>query len=194
MRCTSHANFPPPVPPCRRRVAGPPVARRICLEIGARGRRRQSAATDDLHLCPAGFLPGEFHSQRDGQELRVVSVPGSAERVPRRFHGHLRVGGNQRRPPGDRRLSDRRAGSGPARHPQRDLGRSVRGRAHRRRDALPQPGPLGGRARTVVYPDRRARAGAQLAVAVVRRDVSRGTGQRSAGPVAPPRRRPQHPR
>ena len=132
----------------------------LCPDDGTRRRRRRTAATDGLHLHAAGLLPGQFLPERDGQELRALAVPGSAQGVPRRFHGHLRVvAGMSGRPPGDRQLSDRRAGSRPARLSQRDLARSVRGRAHRRPDALPQPGPLGRRAWPVVDPDRCARAG-----------------------------------
>ena len=85
-------------------------------------------------------------------------------------------------------------GRGPARLSQRDLARPVRGRAHRRPDALPQPGPVRRGGRPVLDADRRARAGGHLAVEGVRQAVPRRPARRSPGPGESPRRRPQHPR
>ena len=150
-------------------------------------------------ICtPLGLHPPNFFPEKDGQGLRAHAVPGSPQGFPQRLHGHLRpvARGDEPgvRPPGLGQLPDRRSGRGPARLSQRDLARPVRGRAHRRPDALPQPGLVGRGCRPVLDADRRAGAGGHLAVEGVRQAVPRRPPRRSPGPGAPPRRRPQHPR
>ena len=92
-------------------------------------------------------------------------------------------------------LPDRGPASGAAgRLPQQHLARPVRGRSHRRPDALPQPGAVVRGLRPVLDPQRRARADGRLAVERVRQAVPRRPPRRSPGPGPPAGRRPEHPR
>ena len=120
----------------------------------AQPRRRMVCICTPLGLHPDLFLPGE---RRQG--LRTHALPGSPQGLPRRLHGHLRPVACRDEPGFAHQASASFLtgvpGRGPARLSQRDLARPIRGRAHRRPDALPQPGPVGRRCRPVLDAHRR---------------------------------------
>ena len=137
-------------------------------------------------ICtPLGLHPPYFFPEKAGQGLRAHAVPGSPQGLPRRLHGHLRAVAPGRRPEPrfQLQLPDRRPAPGAAgRLPNTHLARPVRGRAHRRRDALRQPAAVVRGLRPVVDPQRRARAVGLLAVERVRQAVPRGPARRGRRP------------
>ena len=160
------------------------------LDAFAAGRARASRATaaaHGLHLHAAGAAPAALLPREGRQGLRAHAVPGSRSRTSattsRSSPACARDDPAFGPPRLDLQLPDRRpalrsAGRASATH----LARSVRGRAHRRPDALPQPAAVVRRARPVVDPQRRAGAVGHVAVAGVRQAVPRRPARRGRRP------------
>ena len=135
--CHESSSFPPR----RRRVARPALARRA--RAAARLRRTdKTPAAHDSHLHAAGPAYAASVSRKGWQGLPGHSLSRCAERVARRLHRHVRAdaSGCGLESRFAFQFSDRGAASRAAcRVPQQHFPRSIRGRAHWRRDALPQP-------------------------------------------------------
>ena len=196
-RGLSHETSPTPLPPGRRRVAGPALARR--LRPPARrplppSRAAAWSASARRWDCTRAY----FFPEKAGKDYELTPYL----EVLKDFRDDFTVisGLSHRRhepgirPPGLGQLPDRRPGRGPARLSQHDLARPVRGRAHRRRRRASPAWPCRAKGRPVLDPHRRAGAGGHLAVERVRQAVPRRAARRSPGPGAPARGRPEHPR
>ncbi len=142
---TTHDTRPPHFPPRRRRLAGPAVARRHSPARAACGRRSRRAAWSASARRWA-CTRRTSSPTKAGQGLRAHAVPGGRSRTSAT---------TSRSSPGCRTRTSARATIPTysfltaAPHPERRAGfrnthlaRPVRGRAHRRPDALPQPAAL----------------------------------------------------
>ena len=169
--------------------SGPPASRWPCPGsthscLAHSLAKPPSRPAHGLHLHAAGLAPGLLLSRR--RRARTTNSTPYLE-VLKDFRSDFTVVSGlsharhepRLRPSGVGQLPDRRAGRGPAGFSQRDLARPVRGRAHRRPDALPQPGPVGRRRRPVLDADRRTGAGGHLAVEGVRQALPRRQARRS---------------
>ena len=182
---------PPHFPPRRRRVAGAALARRASPRRRAGGR---GAAARGAWSASARRWGCTRRTSSRRRPARTTSSSPYLE-VLKDFRddftvisglSHPDVG-----PSHDSNfsfLTARPAPGAAGRLPQQHLARSVRGRAHRRPDALPQPGAVGRGLRPVVDPQRRAGAGGDLAVERVRQAVPRRPARRGRGAGAPARR------
>ena len=179
-----------------------PLARRAFAAAprrSARARAAAAAAAHGLHLHAARAARAELLSRASRQGLRAHAVPGSPARTsattsPSSPACRIRTSG----PGHDSIFSFLTAAPHPERRaglPQQHLARSVRGRADRRRDALPQPGAVVRRASAC-----RGRAAARWCrrttspSRVFARLFLEGRPDEVAGPGAPAARRPEHPR
>ena len=185
---TQHEDFPMNLtrrnfPPRRRRLAGPAAARRASPRAAApaaKPPRRMVCINTPLGLHPAAFFP-----EKAGKDYALSPYLEVAQGLPRRLHGHLRAVAPGRRPEPrlQLQLPDRRPAPGAAgRLQEQHLARPVRGRAHRRPDAVRQPAAVVRGLRPVVDPQRRARADGVLAVERVRQAVPRRPARRGRRP------------
>ena len=163
----------PNVPPRRRRCARRCRCSMRWLPCSARLRaaaaQRRRAAPHGLHLHAAGLHRRIFFPEKAGTDYELDAVSRRAQGLPRRLHGHLRAVASGRRARATIRIASFLTA---APHPEQRAGfrnthlaRPVRGRAHRRRDALPQPGAVARGVQPVVDPQRRAGAVGRFAVA-----------------------------
>ena len=153
----------------------------------ARGRAAAEPPRRMVCICtPLGLHPPYFFPEKAGKDYELDAVPGSRSRTSattsRSSPGcRIRTSGSSHDSISSF-LTARPASGAAGRLPQQHLARPVRGRAHRRPDAVPQPGAVVRGLRPVVDAQRRARAVGHFAVERVRPAVPRRPARRSRRP------------